>query len=220
MAYVTPEYVYNLQKTQNAVFWKITDASGKLTINSVNEPIGLSSSQELLQETLKECQGDYVLVRLYTKKPERIEKGDSLGQIFDLRVKLENPGRINESAKQHSSGIGFSEYSALMDKNHELQLELFKAEVDQKQNSPLSRLVDKLMENDALINILVMAFSKTQNAPAAVISQPTNNGPGELDNALNNFAQVDPDYINTLSKMASYIKQNPTVLGQIKNIIN
>jgi hypothetical protein len=219
MAYVTPEYVYNLQKTQNAVFWKITDASGKLTINSVNEPIGLTSSQELLQETLKECQGDYVLVRLYTKKPERIEKGDSLGQIFDLRVKLENPGRIHEN-KQQGQNLGFTEYTAMMNKNHELQLEMFKMEVDAKQNSPLTRLAEKLMENDALINILIAAFVKSPSAPAALISQPVNNGPGELDSALNNFAQVDPDYINTLSKMASYIKQNPTVLGQIKNIIN
>jgi hypothetical protein len=221
MAYVNPEYVYNLQKTHNAIFWKISDPSGKLIINSVTDSIPLSSSQELLQETLKECQGDYVLVKLYTYKPARIEKGDSLGQIFDLRVKLDNPGRILDTGKQHQPGIGLAEYTSAIKENNELQMAMYKMELEAKQNSPLARLAEKLMENDALVNILISAFIKAPvAAPAAVISAPTNNNPGKLDDAINNFSEVDPDYINTLNKMAAYIKQNPTVLGQIKNIIN
>jgi hypothetical protein len=223
MAYVTPEYVNNLQKTHNAVFWKVTDASGKLTINSVIDTLPLVSSQELLQDTLKDCQGDYVLVRLYTNKPARIEKGDSLGQIFDLRVKLENPGRIGETSPraQSSNGFTFAEFMAMQNTIKDKEMELFKMELQAKENSPLTRVAERLLENDALINGLLGVLLKIgTGTPAAPLISQAPISPGNINEAVNSFAEVDPDYVNTLNKMAAYIKQNPTVLGQIKNIIN
>ena len=40
-----------------------------------------------------------------------------------------------------------------------------------------------------------------------------------MDQTLKTFAEVDPNYEQTLSKMASYIKENPSILNQIKAVI-
>jgi hypothetical protein len=40
-----------------------------------------------------------------------------------------------------------------------------------------------------------------------------------MDETLQIFASVDPNYQETLSKMANYIKANPSILNQIKAVI-
>jgi hypothetical protein len=40
-----------------------------------------------------------------------------------------------------------------------------------------------------------------------------------MNETLKTFAEVDPNYEQTLSKMANYIKENPSILNQIKAVI-
>jgi hypothetical protein len=46
------------------------------------------------------------------------------------------------------------------------------------------------------------------------------NAPGEISETLQRLAAVDPDYLETLEKMTSYLEKNPGVIDQIKPIFN
>ena len=55
------------------------------------------------------------------------------------------------------------------------------------------------------------------NKPKAAISGPAPDQ--DLAAAFQKFESVDPDYKNTIVKMAEYLTKNPAVLPQIKAII-
>ena len=64
-----------------------------------------------------------------------------------------------------------------------------------------------------IIGALKGMNTTTNNNPEPI------NGNNNLEETLQKFAQVDPNYQETLKKMADYLQKNPGVLPNIKSII-
>jgi hypothetical protein len=216
MALISIDTVGKFQRQQNAVYWKVTDKSKKLTINRNDESQRIDDSIDLLKDTLKDCIGDFVNVTLYTEKPTQLEKGSVKGKIFELQVQLES---VNHTYNKYQPQISAPNFSDVLELHKQvMQLEydkkLAEATEDKTIQRPLDKLVEKLTEGNT-INLLISAFMNK------VTKQPETIGaiPNDMKETFSKFAQVDPDYKNTLAKMADYLQANPNVLTQIKFII-
>ena len=225
MAYVSAEYVKSLQKTHDSKFWKVYDGSGKVLINKCDQDIGLSASQDFLQETLENCIGDSVTVKLYTKQPERREAGVNAETGLTLKVKLDSPGYNPKSSYQ--SGIGqpsWQDMMAMSDKMRSIEMDKLRMELESdKEEHPMMTALYKAMENPAPIlqgigAMISMIMNK--NNPAAIGQNATTSTTGgSIEDAIGKFQQVDPDYINVLSKFADWAKNNPEQYAAVKNSI-
>jgi len=226
MAYVSAEYVKSLQKTHDSKFWKVYDGSGKILINKCDQDIGLSASQDLLQETLENCIGDSVTVKLYTKQPERREAGINAETGLTLKVKLDSPGYNQKSSYQ--SGIGqpsWMDMMAMSDKMRQIELDKLRMELEaDKEEHPMMTALYKAMENPAPIlqgigAMISMIMNKSN--PTAQIGQNTTTAEiaGSIDETIEKFQKVDPDYVNVLSKFADWAKNNPEQYQAVKNSI-
>jgi len=99
-----------------------------------------------------------------------------------------------------------------------VELEKLRMELGEKEQSPLARIAEKLLENDALIVALTGVLGRMAgSSPQRTIAAPQE--PSNMVETLNKLSRVDPDYQHTLSKMAEYLESNPSVLGQIKTVI-
>jgi hypothetical protein len=226
MAYVSAEYVKSLQKTHDSKFWKVYDGSGKVVINKCDQDIGLNASQDLLQDTLENCIGDSVIVKLYTKQPERREAGVNAETGLTLKVKLDsNPGY--HPKQNYSSGIGqpsWMDMMAMSDKNRQLELEKLRMELESdKQEHPMMTALYKAMENPAPIlqgiGAMISMIMNKNNVSQIGQNTTTTTGSGNIDEAINKFQQIDPDYVNVLSKFADWAKNNPDQYQAVKSSI-
>jgi hypothetical protein len=217
MALITIDTVGKFQKQQNAVYWKVSDKTKKLTLNRNDEALDLESSIDLLKDTLKNCIGDYCSVTLYTEKPTQLEKGSVKGKIFELQVQLDSPTSYRSTPGATINAPSLDTLIGLQKQVLELEYEkkLAEATADQERVKPIDKLVEKLTEGNT-INLLIGAFmnkiNKTENnTPIA--------GAGDMAETLKRLSAVDPNYKHTLEKMTSYLEKNPRVLAQIKMII-
>jgi hypothetical protein len=223
MAYVTPEYVRNLQKTHDCKFWRVYDSGGKVLINKCDSDIGISQSCDMLQDTIENCIGDSVSVRLFANKPTKSEEGTPRENGLSLRVKLPNGnssiGRIPQQNFQNYNSPSLEQYISLHDKIRQVEMEKLKMELEaENQDSPWTRLGEKLLQNETLVSALTGLI---MNLGAPKVSQPARvEAPSDIDETLSRLSQVDPDYKNTLAKMTSYLEKNPGVIDQIKPIFN
>jgi hypothetical protein len=223
MAYVTPEYVRNLQKTHDCKFWRVYDSGGKVLINKCDSDIGISQSCDMLQDTIENCIGDSVSVRLFANKPTKSEEGTPRENGLSLRVKLPNGGssigRIPQQNFQNYNSPSLEQYISLHDKIRQVEMEKLKMELEaESQDSPWTRLGEKLLQNETLVAALTGLI---MNLGAPKVAQPARvEAPSDIDETLNRLSQVDPDYKNTLAKMTSYLEKNPGVIDQIKPIFN
>lgn len=223
MAFVTPEYVKNLQETHEAKFWKVYDSSGKILINKLDQDIGMNKSTAMLQDTLDNCQADYVTVRLFTIAPAKTTAGAGHDVGLTLKVRLDSMQTLKPF--QHTMGMapGIQEYLALNDKLRQVELDKLRMELEtDKADSPWMRLGEKLLQNDALVMAITGAISKLAagRQVARVAAPVPTSAPSEISETLERLAAVDPDYLETLEKMTSYLERNPGVIDQIKPIFN
>lgn len=221
MAFVSAEYVKTLQKSHDAKFWKVLDSSGKVCINKLDSDIGLSASQDMLQETLENCIGDHVIVKLYTIKPERKEAGVNSETGLTLKVRLDGSSQMGYfpgKQQQHSMGApSWSDFMQMNEKVNQLNMDKLRMELEQdKEDSPLTLAINKAIENPELvISALGAIFGKLNGRTAPTIAQPTHT---TINETLERLSKVDPDYQNTLAKMTAYLETNPGVIDQIKPI--
>jgi len=202
MAYVSAEYVKSLQKTHDSKFWKVYDTSGKVLINKCDQDVGLSASQDLLQETLENCIGDSVTVKLYTKQPERREAGINAETGLTLKVKLDSPGYNQKSSYQSGIGqISLVDYMAINDKNRQLELDKLRMELEQDQKeSPGMAALNRAMENpESTLRGIAALWSSIVHKNQ--ISAPENP-------MINDVQSLGIDMID-LQKAIGKLKQNP-----------
>jgi hypothetical protein len=203
MTYVSAEFVKTKQKINDAKFWKVFDQTGKSLVDKCDQDIGLSASIDMLQETLDECMGEFVIVKLYSKQPERRELGTNAETGLTLKVKLNsNPGYNQKST--YSSGIGqisLTDYMTINDKNRQLELDKLRMELEQdKQESPMMAALYKALENPestlrGIGAMIAMVMNKNQ------ISSPDNS-------IINEVQSLGIDMID-LQKVIGRLKQNP-----------
>jgi len=213
MAYVSIQQVEKLQRQNKTSFWKVCDRSKKLIINQYDGN-DLEESINILNDTLQNCIGDYVIVNLYTRQPEKLIKGSTLGKTFELMVQLES--KAPSHSYQHHN-IGAPSYQDIIELNKKiLELE-HQRKIDELESnskpSAMEKLADQLVQGNT-INLLINAFMNKGTKQTESINKPDN-----TSETLKKFAEVDPNFEYTLAKMADYIKQNPSVLNQIKMII-
>jgi hypothetical protein len=217
MTLITIDTLAKFQRQNNAVYWKVLDRTRKLTLNQNDDNIDIDSSIELLTDTLKNCIGDFCVVKLFTEKPTQLKEGSTKGKLFEYQVQLDNQTTYKSTPGANINGPSFDMLIGLQKQVLELEYEkkLTEATADQERVKPIDKLVDKLTQGDN-INLLIGAFmnkiNKTENSNTIA-------GAGDMAETLKRLSAVDPNYKHTLEKMTSYLEKNPGVLAQIKMII-
>lgn len=215
MAQISIETVGELQRRHKAPFWKVFDRSKRVEMNAQDQPIDLEQSIEYLNSFLESLTGDSCVVNLYTAAPEKATAGSKAPKVFQLVVKLRN----QETAKQSTIGapVSLSEHLQLVEKIHELKMERLRAELEreEKKESAMDRFLGSILQPETINGLVGMLTSKKTQPETVGAPEPA----GNLAETLNRFKKVDPDYANTLAKMADYLEKNPAQLNAVKMVI-
>lgn len=215
MAQISIETVGELQRRHKAPFWKVFDRSKRVEMNAQDQPIDLEQSIEYLNSFLESLSGDSCVVNLYTAAPEKTTAGSKAPKVYQLVVKLRN----QESAKPSTIGapVSLSEHLQLVEKIHELKMERLRAELEreEKKESAMDKFLGTLLQPETISNLVGM-ITKTKTQPETV---GTPEQTGNLSETLKRFQKVDPDFANTLAKMADYLEKNPGQLNAVKMVI-
>ena len=225
MAIVRPEYIADLQRTQDLRFWRIYDSSGKTELNRLTQDIGIDASVEMLQKDLDNLSGDFVLVKLYHNQPEKFKAGQTAETPLTRKVSLNGPyiGRPHHNGPHYNTGGGpdWTFLLAMLDKQKSLELEMLEMKLKQEQST-----TDKLLELVKQPQFITSVFGFLGNKKQAIsqppqIEQPTHTDTStdesKLINTLERFSKLDADYINTLHKMAEKCENDPNILPMLKN---
>jgi len=218
MAYVTPDYVKQMQLKHKAAFWKISDKTKKTVINR-NQTDNLNASIDELQEALN-IAGDYVIVTLYTIEPKETKQGDTRGQSFELMVKL-NDGYTNTKA---INGAPIDLLLKMQEEKHALNLEMEKLKMT-RENEPKKHWIAELAQNNPEIVTGVISFGKIAGGKLIdMMSTKTNKGisapesiNSETAEVLKKFEAIDPEYFAVLKRMANLVSGEPSMYWQFKN---
>jgi hypothetical protein len=215
MAQINIETVGELQRRHKAPFWKVFDRSKRVEMNAQDQPIDLEQSIEYLNSFLESLSGDSCVVNLYTAAPEKTTAGSKAPKVFQLVVKLRN----QETAKPSTIGapVSLSEHLQLVEKIHELKMERLRAEMEreEKKESAMDRFLGTILQPETINGLVSMLTSKKTQPETVSGPEPA----GNLSETLNRFKKVDPDFANTLAKMADYLEKNPGQLSAVKMVI-
>jgi hypothetical protein len=217
MAYVSPEYVKNTQLKHNLIYWKITDRTKKTVIDR-NNANSLNNSVEELQQALN-ITGDYVVVFLYSEEPEKTTAGSTRGKILELTVKLNDP-YVNKGAG--IGGIGLDYIINAANEKAAMQLEIEKLKMQQNEVKP-NTIKEIIVSNPEILQG-IMQFGKiaggklidimSKNNTTGINAAPVN---AELQEVLNKFKNIDPDYFAVLKRLSNLISGEPVMYWNFKN---
>jgi hypothetical protein len=216
MAYVSPEYVKQTQLKHNLIYWKITDRTKKTVIDR-NNANSLTNSVEELQQALN-ITGDYVVVFMYSEEPEKTTAGSTRGKQLELTVKLNDP-YVNKNAG--IGGIGLDYVINAANDRAALQLEIEKLKMQQNEVKP-NTIKEIIVSNPEILQGIVQ-FGKIAGGKLIDMMSKTNT-PGinaapintELQEVLNKFKNVDPDYFAVLKRLSNLISGEPVMYWNFK----
>jgi hypothetical protein len=216
MAYVSPEYVKQTQLKHHLVYWKITDRTKKTVIDR-NNATGLNSSIDELQNALN-ITGDYVVVFLYSEEPEKTTAGSTRGKILELTVKLNDPF-VNKG-----SGIGGLNLDYIVAAEKEkaaMMLEIEKLKMQQNEVKP-NTIKEIIVSNPEILQGIVhfgkIAGGKLidmMSKKPGINAAPTQIN-AELQEVLNKFEKIDPDYFAVLKRLSNLITGEPVMYWNFK----
>ena len=216
MAFVSPEYVKQTQLKHQLVYWKITDKTKKTVIDR-NNASSLNNSIEELQQALN-ITGDYVVVFLYSEEPERTTAGSTKAKSFELTVKLNDP-YTNKGAG--IGGIGLDYIINAANDRAALQLEIEKLKMQQAEVKP-NTIKEIIVSNPEILQG-IMQFGKIAGGKLIDLMSKTNT-PGinaapvnaEMQEVLNKFEKIDPDYFAVLKRLSNLITGEPVMYWNFK----
>jgi hypothetical protein len=216
MAYVSPEYVKQTQLKHHLVYWKITDRTKKTVIDR-NNATSLNSSIDELQNALN-ITGDYVVVFLYSEEPEKTTAGSTRGKILELTVKLNDPF-VNKG-----SGIGGLNLDYIVAAEKEkaaMMLEIEKLKMQQNEVKP-NTIKEIIVSNPEILQGIVhfgkIAGGKLidmMSKKPGINAAPTQIN-AELQEVLNKFEKIDPDYFAVLKRLSNLITGEPVMYWNFK----
>jgi len=216
MAYVSPEYVKNTQLKHNLIYWKITDRSKKTVIDR-NNANSLSNSVEELQQALN-ITGDYVVVFLYSEEPEKTTAGSTRGKILELTVKLNDPF-VNKNSGMNGVSLDYIINAA--NEKAAMQLEIEKLKMQQNEVKP-NTIKEIIVSNPEILQG-IMQFGKIAGGKLIDMMSKTNTtgiagGPinNEMQEVLNKFKNIDPDYFAVLKRLGNLITGEPIMYWNFK----
>jgi hypothetical protein len=198
------------------VYWKITDKTKKTVIDR-NNASSLQNSIEELQQALN-ITGDYVVVFLYSDEPERTTAGSTKAKSFELTVKLNDP-YTNKGAG--IGGIGLDYIINAANDRAALQLEIEKLKMQQAEVKP-NTIKEIIVSNPEILQG-IMQFGKIAGGKLIDLmsktSTPGINAPApnaELQEVLNKFEKIDPDYFAVLKRLGNLITGEPVMYWNFK----
>lgn len=227
MAVLSIQALKDLQLTNKLPIWRVSTANEKIPINVQNDAqLSVEESAEKLERFLSQMAGDYVIVKLYERPPQKRNlETDGAPAAFMVKVKLKS---INEPQFVGAApGQELDRLFELKEEIHQLKLEQVKKEYEEREPSAINRIIDKLANNEAFVGALT-GFVMKIAAPAPVpgVGQPT---PGhqasghqdteKLISIVDRLKQFESEPIRLLEQLTIYIEANPTVLPQVKAII-
>jgi hypothetical protein len=222
MAYVTPEYVKQMQLKHKTPYWKICDKTKKTVINR-NQTDNLSYSIDELQDALN-ISGDYVLVTLYTNEPTETKPGDKRGQSFDLMVKLLDNYQNNNNNKG-MNGAPVDMLLRMNDEKHALNLEIERLK-NAREAEPKKHWIAEIASNNP--ELLSSAINIGKQAASKIFDMMTpKNNPGingvngveltpQIKEILKKFENIDPNYVDVLKRMANFVSADPSMYFDFK----
>jgi hypothetical protein len=202
------------------VYWKITDKTKKTVIDR-NNASSLQNSIEELQQALN-ITGDYVVVFLYSDEPERTTAGSTKAKSFELTVKLNDP-YTNKGAG--IGGIGLDYIINAANDRAALQLEIEKLKMQQaevKPNSIKAIIAEQMRENPEILQGVIhlgkIAGGKLIDFMSPTSTKGINAAPvnAELQEVLNKFEKIDPDYFAVLKRLGNLITGEPAMYWNFK----
>lgn len=216
MAYVSPEYVKQTQLKHHLVYWKITDRTKKTVIDR-NNASSLNASIDELQNALN-ITGDYVVVFLYSEEPEKTTAGSTRGKILELTVKLNDP-YVNKGSSIGNLNLDY--IVAAEKEKAAMMLEIEKLKMQQNEVKP-NTIKEIIVSNPEILQgivhfgkiaggKLIDMMSKTPGINAA----PTQIN-AELQEVLNKFEKIDPDYFSVLKRLSNLITGEPVMYWNFK----
>ena len=216
MAFVSPEYVKQTQLKHQLIYWKITDKTKKTVIDR-NNASSLNNSIEELQQALN-ITGDYVVVFLYSEEPERTTAGSTKAKSLELTVKLNDP-YVNKGAG--IGGIGLDYIINAANDRAALQLEIEKLKMQQAEVKP-NTIKEIIVSNPEILQG-IMQFGKIAGGKLIDLMSKTNT-PGinaapvnaEMQEVLNKFEKIDPDYFAVLKRLSNLITGEPLMYWNFK----
>jgi hypothetical protein len=226
MAIVRPEYIADLQRQQDLKFWRIYDSTGKTELNRLVQDIGLDASIDMLQKDLDNLSGDFVLVKLYANQPEKFKAGQTAETPLTRKVSLNGPyiGRPHHNGPHYNTGAPDWQFLlAMLDKQKSLELEMLEMKLKQEQ-STTDKLLELVKQPQFITSVFGFLGNKKQtiSQPPQIQAAPDQNLQSDetkLINTLERFSKLDPDYINTLHKMADKCENDPNILPMLKNTL-
>jgi hypothetical protein len=215
-----PEHIAKLQREQDLRYWRIYDSSGKILMNQLIRDIGLEESIALLQEDLENTYEGFVVVRLYITKPTSRKEGDTYDPPLTRKVKLDRIGVNNIPVV--SSGKDQEAYY-----NLKLEVEKMKweRENEKEKGDWISKVIYLAEEKPQVIKEVFTGigafYNMVVNKPkiSAPVKIPEGT-PNKLKGTLNKLAEADPEYQDTLDKLADLAKADPSLLPLLKAKLN
>jgi hypothetical protein len=215
-----PEHIAKLQREQDLRYWRVYDSSGKILMNQLIRDIGLEESIAALQEDLENTYEGFVVVRLYISKPTSRKEGDTYDPPLTRKVKLDRI-QVNNIPAVSSSRDQEAYY--------DLRLKVNRMEWEREQEKDkadfLTRIITIAEEKPQALNAIVSGigslYSMVINKPR--ISAPVKTPEGtsnKLKNTLNKLAEADPEYQDTLDKLADLAIADPSLLPMLKLKLN
>jgi len=214
----TPDYIATLQKQQDLKFWRIYDSTGKVEMNRMLEEMDLDRSIELLQEDLSNTYEGFVIVRLYSKKPISRKEGDSYDAPITRKVKL---GKLN-TPSYNTGYTGPDNSKEIFDLRLKLERMLWEKEHETKASSNnLEKFINLIEEKPHVINTVISGIGSliNMNRRKPKIAAPvkaTEGNPDKFTVTLNRLAGADPDYMDTLDKLADLAESDPAFVPMLK----
>lgn len=223
MAQYSPTYIAELQRKHNLIYWKLYDRSKKLLIDSQESTTPLERSIEALQNTLENCTGDVVYLELYGDVPKKRTDGGPMPKTYEMFVRLDNSHAGAGRGAPAPGGQMFDQILALHNQIAEMRIEAVKKEMEaQIAGPPAPSVWEELVKQcTPYIPKLLDRMDKPQQVSAPPTPSRSGSAPStnQLETISAKFEKVDPDYLNTLAKMAEYLEKNPGVLPNIKAIV-
>ncbi len=232
--FVSQEFVVKQLRAHQIKFWKMVDSDGKSVIaEQKDEERTVEQSVNMLEETLMDLRGKYVLLKARAKGGSKIAAGgDNTTGIFDWKILLDEKAQGVGAVKEPGSS-DVTKHLTLMDQIQNLRLEMQQKEHQHQMERLQDRIKEmesEMKESNPMMDSLIAGLTKvfaggSLSAPVASVpttpvpqlagTEPSNGA--RIKNAIIRISKIDPDVPETLEALASFAEKNPEqFLGYIK----
>ena len=214
------DYVVKLVNDKKLIYWRIEDPKTGMVIVDQDQNISWNDSAEILREALDQLTG---VQRVILRK-------DPFPNTTGRRTKTEeyttlvNCTEIGKGTTTGTGGIDINTFLGLNQKNLELQMEIFKADLERQNDKSdlMEALAKKVIETPAImegIGNVLNSFAGIKKAAVNIDPVITGAKVTIKPETINRLAAADPDLINTLDLLALWMEKNPGQIELIKQTI-